>query len=598
MRIKICEVGFICQEIGRLKAVVAVKSCQNGSAARRFGMICGVLLLLTGQVGATTPSPLMVGEIVLITDGVFTDEEVAEADGTLYFLRNSMNRLHINTRRYVINKELLFAAGDVFRPAVLDETERNLRNLGFLSEVSVVATDTTSDGRVRIEVRTRDAWTVSATASYSRSSQGETRWGTSLSDGNFLGHGVIIGGGLAADEITNFWHVWYHQRRVFRVGFRLAIDYSRRRDGFLRQLILNHPFYAQDDQWSTEFRVWSRELGQRYYLSQAGPAGSTQDFSGPLYSLMSFYESGVEARWQWRTSAAGEGRVWRFGAGLDVTNTEFREDLLQALLSDGRTVDLSWLRLPGEALSRVEGVEVRPFLWVRTLGRNWAKRRYVLQYGFIEDIPLDWDADLKLGPLGGKLGATAGYGETRWRAEAVLRRWFATGDNVALVDFRGTLETGTSLVRNSQYDFLLGWLGNFGSEQTPWLTRVFAEFGRAHNPLGTEAFVLGLDRGVRTLGFDGRTGDHLMRWNIEQGKATPWVPGDMVRVGVAAFYSGGNAWWQDEAHGGNRVRHELGLGLRFGPTRGANAPVTNVDMSWDLRGSGQPVFTLTSRGFF
>ena len=38
------------------------------------------------------------------------------------FLRETMNAVHVDTRHYVIRKELLFATGERFDPALLEET--------------------------------------------------------------------------------------------------------------------------------------------------------------------------------------------------------------------------------------------------------------------------------------------------------------------------------------------------------------------------------------------------------------------------------------------------------------------------------------------
>jgi len=523
---------------------MAVKRCQNGSTASHYGarLLVGLLVCGVGAAALAGTRPLVVGEIEYLSDDIFTPQEVAEATGASLFLRQTMNQLHVNTRRYVVARELLFATGDVYRPAQLAETERNLRQLGYLNDVEVAAVDTTDDGRVHIVVRTRDAWTLQTALSFSRSSQGESRWSARVSDGNFMGHGVTIGAGVGGDEITSYWNTWYRQRRLLKAGFQLAVDYSRRRDGYQRQLVFNRPFYALDDGWGTEFRVWSREFGQRFYLSNGGAAGLDAANPNRLYALLTYHEKGVEVRARWRQSTVGSGRVWRLGGGLDVVQRGFRQDLSLVDLSDGRQEDLTWLQVPGQAYAREDGVEVNPFVWVRTLGRRWAKRRYVLQYGTVEDIPLEWDVDLKLGPVGGAVGSTSGYGESRWMVRGKFRCWFEVGDGLAVLDATGSAVTGGALVRNYRYDGTLGWLGQSGPEMTPWLTRVFVEYAQAENLLGSEALVLGLNRGLRTLGFDGMAGDHLMRWNLEQGKATAWEPGGLVRMGLAAFYSGGSAW--------------------------------------------------------
>ncbi len=547
---------------------------------------------------ATASVPLTIGKIEILTNDIFSMDEVSQTNGPLRLLRKSMNKVHFNTRHHVIQRELLFRTGEVFVPARLDETERNLRDLGYLNNVYVTAVDTTADGRVTVIVSTREAWTLRTSLSYSRASNGDQRWSASASDGNFLGHGVTIGGGVGSDENSAFWNLWYRQRRLFKAGFWLGVDYSERDDGYTRQIIFNRPFYALDDSWSTEFRAWNRAFDRRYYLSNSGPAGLDPATSERLYALLAYKDKGFEARLRVRRSEAGVGRVWRFGGGVDVVDKFFREDLSQAVLSDGRLVDLTWLSGPDTAFSRDQGIEVNPFVWVHTLGRRWAKSRFVLGYGPIEDVPLDWTLDLKLGPIGGNVGSTTAWGESRWHGEAFFQRWFPVREGflVARISARGN--TGSKAVRTYQYDGVVGWVGKSGAEMSPWLTKIFAEYGQGGNLSGVDALVLGLDRGLRTLDFDGMAGDHLVRWNLEQGKAMPWEVGGLVRFGVAAFYSGGTAWWHDEQRGDDGTRHEAGFGVRFGPTRSARAQTARIDLAWDLNGDGSPVITAITRGFF
>jgi hypothetical protein len=72
----------------------------------------------------------------------------------------------------------------------------------------------------------------------------------------------------------------------------------------------------------------------------------------------------------------------------------------------------------------------------------------------------------------------------------------------------------------------------------------------------------------------------------------------MFRLGAAVFYSGGNAWWRDEDRDLGDARHEVGCGLRLGPTRSRSAQTSRFDMSWALDGSSGPVFTASTRGLF
>lgn len=70
-----------------------------------------------------------------------------------------MNSLHVLTRDYIIEDELLFEEGDDADPDRLLELERNLRRTGLFSSVEVLA-DTVDDDSVDVIVRTQDRFSL------------------------------------------------------------------------------------------------------------------------------------------------------------------------------------------------------------------------------------------------------------------------------------------------------------------------------------------------------------------------------------------------------------------------------------------------------
>ncbi len=586
---------------GLLDQYLPRKTCQNGIHDRRIVFLVLTIMIVATSVAAQIESvsgSLVVGEIEIDTRDIFSENEVKNTNTGLRFMRRSMNGLHANTRHYVVRRELLFKSGDAFNPAKLAETERNLRALGYLNNVRVTAVDTTSDGRVNIRVATRETWTLRTSFSFSIASGDNQRWSLQLSDRNFLGHGVTLGAGLGQDENASYWNMWYRQRRLFGMGLHLGLDYSNRQDGYVRQLFVGKPFYSQSDAWTMDIRLWDNLADNRYYLSNAGPVGIDPTETNRLYALLPFHDSGVSAGFQWRLSESDEGRIWRLGGGVRVRRTVFDLYESEYLLSDGRIENLSWLAEPGQPFARDQGTTVFPYVWVRSLGRAWSKGRFILQYGPVEDFSTDIEFDLKAGPAGGNVGSTASYGESRFHVEGAFTKWTPLAGGYFVLRGVGAGDTGSREVRYYSYDFLTGWIATAGNQTSPWITRLFAEYGQGDNLLGSRALLLGLDRGMRTLEFDGMAGDHLARWNVEQGKAMPWELAGLFRMGFAGFYSGGMAWWKDEDRDKSGIRHEAGFGLRFGPTRSANSQIARVDLAWDLNGDGSPVITAITRGFF
>ncbi len=547
---------------------------------------------------ASAPN-LVVGEITITTRDIFSPPEIAEAGLLMRTLRRGMNGLHTNTRDYVLRGELLFAEGDPFDPAALAETERNLRELGFLNRIRVTATDTTGDGRVNVLVTVRESWSLQTNLAYARSSGGDTRWTVQVSEKNFLGHGVTLGAGVGADENSSYWNLWFRKRRISSLGLLVGVDYAQRGDGHLRNIFVKRPFYAQQDDWGFSAGAWDGLTDVRFYLSNAGPAGVDPDGEASLYAKLPAHRKGGELVFQKRVSDPDSPRVWRLGAGVRVTWQDIDLDSKSYWeLSDGRYADLDYLTEPGQPLARDQGTTVYPFLWLQTEGRTWAKARFILQYGPTEDIPLDYQLSLRAGPAGPAVGSNSGFGGQRWLTEGSLSSWKPVGWGFGHLNLSGSWLAGAPPERFHYYGATVGWVGRRGAEKHPWITRVFAEYAGGENLTGDQALLLGLGRGLRTLQFDGMAGDRLVRWNVEQGKATSWEILGLFRLGGAVFYDGGCAWWRDENRSLADARHEVGCGLRLGPTRSASAQVSRLDVSWALDGSEGPVFTATTRGFF
>ncbi|MCP4291582.1 MAG: hypothetical protein GY780_07080 [bacterium] len=559
------------------------------------------LLLFVGFDSWATNSngDLVVGKVEIVRGSIFSEAETDSTEGTLSILRKSMNSLHINTREHVLSRELLFKEGQSYNPELLEETERNLRELGFLNNIRVTAVDTTENGEVNIRVEARDSWSLKTSLNWTRSASGETRWGFSLSEVNFLGQGVTLGAGVGADENASYYNIWFRKRRLTKAGLVLGLDYAKREDGHYRNIFVSRPFYSLGDKWSVETRAYESLSDVRYYLSNAGPAGIDPQSGSSLYARLPRLETGIHLGTLLRLSKAEEGRIWRLGAGLGISDLQHDLDVQPSwLLSDGRYVDLSFLNEGEQPMARHQGVTVFPYIWINSKGRSWNKARFILQYGPIEDIPMNWSFDLKAGPNGPAVGSTSGFGGSTWKSEFVATKWWQLGPGMFKLQSWGKIQTGSSENSFHQVNVQSGWLATHGAEHSPWITRLTAEAGHGNNLIGDNALLLGLNNSLRTLDFDGMAGDRLLRWNVEQGKAMPWEVLGLFQMGLAAFYSGGVAYWDDEDRSLADSRHEVGFGIRLGPTRAANALISKLDLTWDLDGFKGPVFTAASRGFF
>ena len=71
-----------------------------------------------------------------------------------------VNALHATSREYVIRREVLQHRGDRYSALAMDETARNLRGLGPISLVLVVALRGSTADHVRVVVITKDVWSL------------------------------------------------------------------------------------------------------------------------------------------------------------------------------------------------------------------------------------------------------------------------------------------------------------------------------------------------------------------------------------------------------------------------------------------------------
>lgn len=119
-----------------------------------------------------------------ITDVAIEQEPVFDTVGN--WLERTGNKLHVATRARVLRRDLLFDAGDEVDPDLLVRNLQLLRSRPYLSDaVFVVTPDPFDSTYVKVTLRTRDSWTITADGAL----HGEGRTMAALSDANILGTG-------------------------------------------------------------------------------------------------------------------------------------------------------------------------------------------------------------------------------------------------------------------------------------------------------------------------------------------------------------------------------------------------------------------------
>ena len=204
-----------------------------------------VLLALALLAASLDAQPLRIGTITIEPLDVYSASE--QQHGSFYRLAD---RLHIETRRRVIEKFLLFRSGEVYQPERLAETERNLRALGFLKSASVTAS-APHDGVVDVRVVTQDSWSI-APETQAGSRGGMNTYGATISETNLIGLGKDIELGWNKGVDRNQLALNYNDPAFFAPYLRAHLGYAHTSDGYNRQFNIRRPFFAFATPWASD----------------------------------------------------------------------------------------------------------------------------------------------------------------------------------------------------------------------------------------------------------------------------------------------------------------------------------------------------------
>jgi outer membrane protein assembly factor BamA len=488
-------------------------------------------------------SGAVIGKVDIVTHNIF-DVSDPRDDVALFRLAN---RLHIRTRRSTIRAQLLFSAGQKYRPRLLAETERNLRKLPFIYDAHVVPVRY-AHGKVEVAVITRDVWTLSPGVNFSRTG-GTNNSSFELSDSNFLGHGKTLDfqHGRDVDRSSNT--LEWSDPNVFGSHWIDALAYADSSDGRRRAVDFAHPFYALETRWSAaaSAQKYQRAVSRYAY----GNIGDQFEDSEVSYALSGGVSAGLVRGWT---------RRWLAGVHYD------RNDFL---------VDPT-TSLPARVLPASQTLAY-PFLGFELIQDDYRKTGDLNQIGRTEDLYFGLQADLTVGYSAPTFGAS----QRAFVVTGKARKGFQIGSHQQLfasVDFQTRIEQGRArnLIADTAARYYWRWLPE-------WVLYVGAS-GTATDALDPQSqLTIGGDSGLRGYPLRYEAGSSKALVTIEQRFYTDWYPFRLVRVGGAIFADAGRAWGP-AIIGGNRpgMLEDLGFGLRLGNTRTGLGNVLHIDFAFPL----------------
>jgi hypothetical protein len=486
----------------------------------------------------------VIGEIRILPENIFNLEDPRENN----WLFRLANRLHIRTRPRVIARQLLFRTGDRYDPRLLAESERIIRSNWYFYDAWIrpVAFE---NGRVDIEVRTRDVWTLQPGFSLERKG-GENTIKYALRETNLLGFGSEVGiaSSSTPDRDTESFH--FADDHFFGTWMRTNILLENNSDGKKRTFLFERPFYALDTRWAAgafledddriDTLVGVETIASRYRIQA---------------QFIRFY--GGWAR------GLRERRVWRLFLGWTRDNSRFSEP------PEGT----GGLPVPADR------VLVYPFAGIAMTEDEFEEAKNRDQIERTEDFFLGTRLALNLGYANPRFGSdryAVPFAASLGKGRHIRDRWTLLFDGRA----EGRIED-----RELQDTAL-------GAEVRAYLRLsrsllLFASLSgdRLIRPDDDHQLLLGGDNGLRGYPREYQAGDRRFLVTLEQRYFTEWYPFRLFRIGGAVFFDVGRAW------GGNAVAipdagilRDAGFGLRIGTTRSGLGNVIHVDVAFPIDG--------------
>jgi surface antigen-like variable number repeat protein len=526
------------------------------------------------------PPGSVIAEVHVVNRDIF-DTGRPEENHRLFRLAN---RLHRTTRPQVIERQLLFKPGDVFSPELIAESARLLRTNDYLYDVDVKPI-LRQDGKVDVEVVTRDVWTLSGGVSFGRAG-GVNTTSFSAEDTNLFGTGkdLAVARIGTVDRISNL--VRYSDPNLAGSRYQLLVSYAKNSDGGRQRLELERPFFSLDSHWAAGMRLFRDDRLEQLYTGGKVATGfrhvndSAEIYGGFSPGLV----NGTTRRWE---------------LGFTWARDDFTNSPLFPIQDPGFhffKASLSQAASPASAKQLFAPPEDRSlaYPWVRF---ESVENRFVVEKDLdriqrSEDLNLGRQWNLLVGYSSPAFGGTG----NRWVLQgAASNGWRPTPRQLVLAQ----LGAAGRWYHNDAENLVAGG-------RVRWYVRDFGDnvfysslgADLAHRLDGEDQLLLGGDSGLRGYPLRYQAGDRRVLFTVEQRFFSDRELFHLVHPGAALFFDAGRAWFVDaptnplerffqtsqNAYG--KMLRDIGLGLRLGSSRSARGAVVHLDVAFPLDRSG------------
>ena len=555
-------------------------------------------LTLLAVLGTTSATALagqtcLDGEVsaVIVTPHSIFDTDTSTEEGSLSWVLNLANGIHADTNEGFLRGELLFEVGDCYDPFLVGESERLIRQLGFISRVDV-RSERQPDGSVHVVVETWDRWTLQVEPRI-RLEEGFEFLGVDVSERNLLGRGMTVGAFYREDRERLAIGGNFSTTRLLGTRWDAGLQGSQTRNGSSVQQVFAYPFVGEVGRYAA-IQSYSRRKDLFSYTLAAGGVYShvVQPFR---QRSMEMTVAGRRGR-PGRLSIFGVGlsrEEWRYPAGtevvqdLDFGNAQPAPPLIDSIVAP---------QLRGYSTTRLNLV-----LAQRNISFEQRDRLDFLRS--VQDVATGGEVALVIGRslpfLGsndaiedsdvfGRLRAFAGLTSGGWvlaSAISIEGRHVFDGSEGGEGGWKDML---------GEFDVYAYWRPTETSRHT-FFSRVSGTGG--WSVTGPFQLTLGGSSGVRGYSVDGLPGGRRLIASLED-RIYLGSPGDgLVDLGLTVFGDAGQIWDAGVPFGADSsFLTSGGAGLRLGFPGGTRG-LTRIDLAFPLNGPNafsQPTFRVSA----
>ncbi|MBE0364479.1 hypothetical protein PULV_a2823 [Pseudoalteromonas ulvae UL12] len=463
-------------------------------------------------------------------------------------LFNFANKIHLITDESVINNILLFQSGDPYDPKLILESERMLRNQRYLYDARIKVEQTCAD-QVDVTVITRELWTLMPEVDFSRTG-GQNSSSLGIRDTNLLGWGKRLSMTYNSDEERSGYNFIYEDPNIWGSRYQGRLEYGDNDDGERHYVDLSLPFYSVSTPYS---------YGMLSYANNRTESLYRDGLVVSQYQQHSKINSAYFA-----TSSQSEQWIRRLSFGIQVEDHQFSD-------------------IPATNITRAQDRKLA-FPW---MSAHWLEDNYIKVNNFdsihrTEDLNLGWNLLTRLGYSPEQISdddarivyeaslkkALFQNSQTLWRFNASLRGYWNVEDNE---------------VENAVLSGAVQWHHNTDLTQS-WYSLIRINLG--DNLTADQQITLGGETGLRGYPLNYQSGNRSVLLSVEKRYYWEYHLLQLFKVGAAAFYDIGHAWYQTrttpELLGNQDILHNVGIGLRLAPSRANARTVIHLDLAMPI----------------